>query len=123
GYDLDGNLTGDFDWDYVYDANNRLVKMTNKDLFAVIRRLEFDYDYMGRRVEKRVYHYEEESGGVFLTKTVRFLYATDSMEMLAELNGSGSLSKSFHWGLDKSETRGGAGGAMGLLMIRDYAGT
>ncbi|MCH6259301.1 RHS repeat protein, partial [Puniceicoccaceae bacterium K14] len=30
GYDLDGNLTGDFDWDYVYDANNRLVKMTNK---------------------------------------------------------------------------------------------
>ncbi|MCH6259364.1 RHS repeat protein, partial [Puniceicoccaceae bacterium K14] len=32
GYDLDGNLTGDFDWDYVYDANNRLVKMTNKDL-------------------------------------------------------------------------------------------
>ena len=53
-------------------------------------------------------------------------YAYQGMELVAELSvnpstGAITLSKSFHWGLDKSDTRGGAGGAMGLLMWRDYA--
>ncbi|MDI1335898.1 MAG: hypothetical protein PSU94_06905, partial [Lacunisphaera sp.] len=60
-YDLDGNLTSDGRWDYTYDAENRLVSMQTHTALspspfpnADARRLEFKYDYLGRRVEKIV---------------------------------------------------------------------
>lgn len=53
------------------------------------------------------------------------------MELIAELDppsskrygvtsGNKTLRKTFVWGLDSSDTRNGAGGAMGLLLIRDH---
>lgn len=39
--------------------------------------------------------------------------------MIAETNTSGTLQRSFVWGLDASGTTQGAGGVGGLLMIRD----
>jgi YD repeat-containing protein len=56
-YDLDGNLTQDGRWDYTWNAENRLVALqTRTDLPADIPRIkiEYLYDYLGRRVSKRV---------------------------------------------------------------------
>lgn len=116
GYDDDGNLTSDSVWQYSYDANNRLVSMMSSSLG---RSLEFAYDYMGRRVEKKYWTNASKSGTP--NKQLRFAY--QGMELIAEfklVSGNWVLSKSYHWGLDLSDTRGGAGGAMGLLMWRDH---
>lgn len=116
GYDDDGNLASDGDWQYEYDANNRLVSMTSNSLN---RSLEFAFDYQGRRVEKKYWANASKSGTP--SKQLRFAY--QEMELIAEfelVSGNWVLSKSFHWGLDLSDTRGGAGGAMGLLMWRDH---
>ncbi len=57
-YDLDGNLTGDGIYDYTWDAENRLVAIETNTVARTNgfphRRLEFRYDYLGRRVEKKV---------------------------------------------------------------------
>ena len=57
GYDADGNLTSDGVWNYVYDGENRLIQMNSTLLAGVgFTRLgiQFTYDYLGRRVEKKV---------------------------------------------------------------------
>jgi len=111
GYDGDGNLIDDALWDYTYDANNRLIAMDGKS--GNNMDLRFYYDYMGRRVEKRVYV------ASILSDRVKFLY--DGMTLIAELDSNGYIEKSFHWGPDKSDTIGGAGGAEGLIHIRDWS--
>ena len=61
-YDLDGNLQSDGLWNYVWDAENRLLKMTSAPQVAdaAKRELEFRYDDLGRRIKKTVKTY---SGG------------------------------------------------------------
>ena len=53
-YDDDGNLLSDGRWDYEWDGENRLIEMTAIGSFpaGVAERLEFSYDYQGRRIEK-----------------------------------------------------------------------
>ncbi len=109
-YDVDGNLTKHYDWSYEYDANNRVIEMESSS-----QRLEFTYDYMGRRIEKKVW---DTTGTETLITHLRFAY--NGMELFAELTSTGGIRKTFYWGLDKSDTLGGAGGAEGLLMIRDW---
>jgi len=121
GYDDDGNLTGDGVWTYQYDTRNRIKYMYSSSLTKSLR---FKYDYMGRRVEKRVYNNTSGTGTGVLWK--RFVY--DGWKLVAEIDVSNpygeedimTLSKTFFWGLDKSDSIGGAGGAMGLLMFRDH---
>ncbi len=118
GYDADGDLTSDGTWTYRYDANNRLYRMSGNG-----KSLQFKYDYMGRRVEKKVWNVAKNVNTDTLwtsAANTHLKFAYQGMELVAELNSSGGLRKSFHWGLDKSDTRGGAGGAMGLLMWRDH---
>ncbi len=59
-YDADGNLTLDGVWVYEWDAENRLKAMWMRPEVAAIRlsssywvRLEFSYDYLGRRIAKK----------------------------------------------------------------------
>ena len=54
-YDLDGNLLSDGLWTYTWDAENRLVSMQSISTVANEgkRRLEFSYDYMSRRIQKK----------------------------------------------------------------------
>lgn len=111
-YDHDGDLAHDQTWTYAYDANNRLESMHKTG-----QRLAFAYDYMGRRVEKKVWNNTAGTG----TPATHLKYAYQGMELSAELTSAGALRKTFHWGLDKSDARGGLGGAMGLLMWRDHA--
>ncbi|MCH6259113.1 RHS repeat-associated core domain-containing protein [Puniceicoccaceae bacterium K14] len=114
-YDTDGNLDEDENWYYYYDAYNRLVTMDKKD---GTKYLEFRYDYIGRRIEKKVWNNGTGSG----TAATHLKFVYEGMTLLAELNSSGSVSRSFHWGLDKSETLGGAGNTEGLLYMRDWLG-
>jgi hypothetical protein len=53
-YDFDGNVVelilGGAQWTLGWNAENQLIKMERSDV-----KLEFTYDYLGRRVEKKLY--------------------------------------------------------------------
>ena len=125
-YDADGNLTRDGRWSYEYDARNRLLAMeTIPEAYGVgaaRQRLEFDYDFLGRRVGKRVYTWDSGAGDWSLAIDLLFIY--DGWNLIAEmdaLNGN-ELMRTYYWGLDLSGTLQGAGGVGGLLMIRARTG-
>ncbi len=106
-YDTDGNLENDEVWAYEWDAENRLRRMSRTG-----ESLDFKYDYTGRRVEK------VHTLGAAVT-TTRFVY--EGFNLIAEMDGSAGVLRSFVWGLDESGTTQGAGGVGGLLMIVDGA--
>ncbi|MEI6779931.1 MAG: RHS repeat-associated core domain-containing protein [Verrucomicrobiota bacterium] len=115
-YDLDGNLTNDGHWAYTWDAENRLVRMTNNATTGPQQGLAFEYDWSGRRIHKQVW-----SQGVAPTNNVKFLY--DGWNLLAEVNATNNaVIRSFLWGNDLSGSPQGAGGVGGLLMVA-YTGT
>jgi len=113
-YDYAGNLTGDGVWEYVYDAENRLIRMNSTELG---RSLEFAYDYLGRRTSKKVYDNASYSGTP--AEEIRFIY--HGWNLIAELDGSSGSSDNsirlYGWGLDVSGTLDGAGGVGGLLIV------
>src|SRR5438105_3285054 len=55
-YDSDGNLTNDGRFAYTWDGENRLIKMESfsSGPSGSKRRLEFAYDFRGRRIWKKV---------------------------------------------------------------------
>jgi len=123
-YDADGNLADDGEWLYGYDAENRLVEMEAKSPVSGDYKLQFRYDYLSRRVEKKVWKRASGSWSYQASQSMKYVYRTGGHELLMEIDiGSESPRRSFHWGLDFSDTRRGAGGAMGLVMLRDYQGT
>ena len=115
-YDLDGNLTSDGRWTYTWDAENRLIQMdtiTTATNCLPAQRLNFIYDWQGRRSEKilaqwNTDHYETVT-------TTRFLY--DGWNLVAELDGNNAPVRSYLWGLDLSGSPQGAGGVGGLLAM------
>lgn len=109
-YSDNGNLSEDADWKYYYDSYNRLYWMDDKS--SANDDLRFYYDYMGRRVKKEVY----DNGSV--SETTKYLY--DGMTLIAELKSNGRFNRTMCWGPDKSDAIGGAGGAEGLVYMRDW---
>ena len=123
-HDLDGNLTGDGRWTYTWDAENRLVQMDTIEAAVAAgaprQRLQFTYDWQGRRVQKVLL--ESSDGTNYTTvSTTRFLY--DGWNLIAELDGANSLVRSYFWGLDLSGSPQGAGGVGGLLTETVFSGT
>lgn len=119
-YDADGNLTSDGRWNYTWDAENRLISMQaiSNVPAAAKRRLDFVYDYLGRRVQKQVYVWDSGSSSSYqLQGASKFLY--DGWNLVAELDGSNGLVRSYVWGQDVSGTLQGAGGIGALLMINE----
>jgi RHS repeat-associated protein len=115
-YDADGNLTGDGVWSYTYNAENQLVRMTSllpAGFTGRRLRLDFKYDYLGRRVEKRVY--DNDSA----TETLAKRYVYDGWNLIAETTLGGSLSRTFTWGLDLVGSLSASGGVGALLQIND----
>jgi RHS repeat-associated protein len=116
-HDLDGNLVRDGRWLYSWDAENRLVRVTSwgsRDL----RRVDWTYDAMGRRVRQVRYVWTNSTWQV-----VEDLKLVSDSELfgrhIAELNGTnGAVVRSYVWGLDVSETLDGAGGVGGSLWLR-----
>ncbi len=132
-YDADGNLTSDGRWNYIYDAENRLISVETKpDLRsspagpmpqADAKRLEFIYDYMGRRVEKLV---RANFNGTTYTNVTRTRYIYEGWNLATEYSATVSptttltLAKVYTWGLDWSGSRQGAGGVGGLQFVTDH---
>ncbi|MBR4519409.1 MAG: RHS repeat-associated core domain-containing protein, partial [Victivallales bacterium] len=98
-YDLDGNLLTCDGWTYSWNAEDRLVSASKGDV-----RLEFNYDYLGRRFEKKVY----ESN--VLVKYQLFVY--DGFKQIAEYDALNQnfLANTYVWqpvGLDVPLLRNG----------------
>jgi RHS repeat-associated protein len=122
-YDLDGNLTFDGTWTYEWDGENRLKTMVMTNVVNIPPtnrfRLDFAYDFQGRRVQKIVS--TNSTGNAFVPQsTNRFVY--DSWNLVAALNPSFALQQSFLWGQDLSGTMDGAGGVGGLVALCEYSG-
>lgn len=108
-YDDDGSLIADGDFEYAWDAENRLASVVADEIVKV----EFVYDYMSRRIAKRVYTWANNSWS--LDTELRFVY--DGWNPVLELCTTGELpaSTARTWGIDLSGTLQGAGGVGGLL--------
>lgn len=120
-YDLDGNLTQDGLWKYNWDAENRLIQMTNVAAVAsnVARKLVFDYDNHGRRVRKRVYPWASTNWSTTASLDIKFVY--DDWLLVAEIKSSdNSLIRSYSWGLDLSGRGARAGGVGGLVLMLEH---
>ena len=86
-YDADGNmLTGIMGWSYGWNGENRLISAENGDT-----RLEFSYDYMGRRFEKKVY-----TANV-LTKHEKFVYDGYKLIQVLDALNSDAVTMAFAW--------------------------
>ncbi len=118
-YDPDGNLVaGPDDMTYTYNAENRLIAAQPAAPAEGDSRVEFTYDYMGRRVQKVVYSYS--SGAWVQNKEILFVY--DGWNLVKETttpDGGSSVDKYYVWGLDLSQSLQGAGGVGGLLAVID----
>ncbi len=125
-YDLDGNLTGDGISDYGWDAENRLIRIETNSVARAAgfphRLIEFKYDYMGRRVQKKVNDAGPNPDVEISCR--RFLY--DGWNLVAEYSvaaGTSALTivRSYTWGLDVTRTLSDAGGVGALLQIAAWA--
>ncbi len=106
-YDADGNLTNDGRWQYVWDAENRLITMIVNTNVGPQYKLAFAYDPEGRRISKVV-----STNGVAISTNI-FLY--DGWNLVATVSPSDALINSFMWGPDLSGQAGGAlNGARGV---------
>jgi RHS repeat-associated protein len=115
-YDLDGNLTSDGRWNYGWDAENRLVAMTNNNASVGPQQvLHFEYDWKSRRIRKQGY----ANGSGTATNDLRFVY--DGWNLVAEISGSNPPVRTYMWGLDLSGSIEGAGGVGGLVESVYYA--
>ncbi len=117
-YDADGNLTNDGRWQYVWDAENRLITMIVNTNIGPQYTLTFAYDPEGRRISKVV-----STNGVGIRTNI-FLY--DGWNLVATVSPSDALINSFMWGPDLSGQAGGApngAGGVGGLLEATYYGT
>ena len=117
-YDANGNLTADALWSYAYDEENRLISMTETSAAATAgfpdTTITFKYDYLGRRVEKKVVR------GTTTVSHLRFVWR--GWMLVAELNAASDNAKvkTYTWGPDVSGSFGGAGGNGGVLVFKDH---
>ncbi len=111
-YDEDGNLSFDGIWTYQWDAENRLATMTMTNVSGITNsnrfQLQFAYDYMGRRVQKKVYQWNGSEFETNPVSQVRFVY--DGWNLLAEVATNNVAIRSYMWGQDLSGTMDQAGG-------------
>lgn len=116
-YDLDGNLTNDGRFAYSWDGENRLVAMKANTSIGSQISLRFDYDWQGRRIQKRVY---SDAGWTTATNSIQFIY--DGWNLQTEADGSHLPLRSYFWGLDLGGSTRGDGGIGAVLVERDDAG-
>jgi RHS repeat-associated protein len=118
-HDDDGNLETDTQWDYGWDAENRLrwmqTAVAEQNPHVPWRRIDYAYDAQGRRCRKTV----TDAAETVLSDT---LYLYDHWNLLAELDAAdgNALIRTYVWGLDLSGTPQGAGGVGGLLYVTDH---
>jgi RHS repeat-associated protein len=116
-YDLDGNRTNDAQWNYTWNAENRLVHMAAVAAVPADLQIQLDYtyDWQGRRIAKTV----TQNGQT----TSRWKFFYDGWNLIGEQDDVTGLKISYTWGLDLSRTRRGAGGVGGLLWMIVHTGS
>lgn len=79
-------------------------------------RLDFKYDYMGRRIEKRVTNIDSSTE----TLARRFIY--DGWNLVAEINANApaTILRTYAWGLDLTGDLVASGGVGALLRMTNY---
>jgi RHS repeat-associated protein len=118
-YDEDGNLQHDSLWEYQWDAENRLVHMRTRSDWTDLgwsptpnrTELWFSYDYLGRRISKKV---EKVTATGVVTTYQKFIY--DGWNLIAELDvlpATPKIVRTYAWGLGVD---GGSGGVGGLIL-------
>jgi RHS repeat-associated protein len=120
-FDGDGNLVQDGLWSYTWDAENRLIAIESGTGVPPVarQRVEFAYDWQGRRTQKVVSTW---NGSAYVPQyTNRFVY--DGWNLAVTLASDLSPLASFTWGLDLSGSLHGAGGVGGLLWMTIPSGT
>jgi len=108
-YDPDGDRLQDAQWVYKWDAECRLVGMTNLASVPAPLTLGYSYDYQGRRITKTVM----QNGT--LTSSRQFHY--DGWNLTGEQDLVSGISITYNWGLDLSQSLQGAGGIGGLISM------
>jgi RHS repeat-associated protein len=138
GYDI-SYLTGvmgasatTFDW----DAENRLTAVYPVSPGEGDHKIEFKYDYLGRRIEKSVYDWASGDWSATPSEVRRFVWAGPALDtagasadrfavpglrpdggvkgalMLMEVDGSNQAVRKYTWGLDLAGQSGGQGSAL-----------
>src|SRR5690606_20014863 len=104
-YDLDGNLELDGRWTYEWDAENRLKAMETRTNIATAypdlkHRLEFAYDFQGRRIQKVVKDWDTGSSTWQTAKDLRFIY--DAWNLIEERDAldNDAVIRKHVWGPD-----------------------
>ncbi len=116
GHDADGNMANDGRWTFTWDAENRLLSMQALSSVpsGAKKKLDFTYDFQGRRIQKIVSTW---NGSAYMAaSTNKFLY--DGWNLLAELNSTNGVVRTYLWGTDLSGGLQWAGGVGGLLAIK-----
>ncbi len=116
GHDLDGNLTNDLVWAYLWDGENRLIQMSNVTSVASAarRKLDFNYDHQGRRFRKVMSTW---NGSAWVTaQTNGFHYY--GWNVLGDFVSASNF-RHYLWGSDLSGSLQGAGGVGGLIAVRE----
>lgn len=116
--DADGNLQSDGRWTYTWDGENRLIRMVANTALGPQQRIDFEYDWLGRRIRKKVWN--NTSGTDPVASDQKFVY--DGWNLIAVLAADNSRIQSFTWGYDLSGTAQGAGGVGGLKAVTAYTG-
>ena len=126
-HDLDGNLTSDGRWNYWWDGENRLVRVQSRSDTpqGSWRRVEWQYDALGRRIRQTTWNWLVQSNLWVVTEDLKFV--SDPLlygRHVVDLNASNNVPvRSYAWGLDLSETLEGAGGVGGLLWVSLHPGS
>jgi RHS repeat-associated protein len=123
-YDDAGNRESSNLWVYGWNAKNELVRARTKGYndptIAQGYDISFDYDAEGRRFKKAINRYQ--SGQIAEQKVITFVW--DGWDLLYERHqlpsGLTLLERKYLWGPDIAD--GSAGGAGGLLLIRETKG-
>ncbi|MDD8044033.1 MAG: hypothetical protein PHC78_09760, partial [Verrucomicrobiota bacterium] len=124
-YDLDGNMISTGTTTNTFNIENRLEMVSPKNQYPIDydKKVEYTYDYKGRRISREVWTYY--SGAWSQTPTEYKKYVWDGWLLIAELDGNNSdaVLSTYTWGLDLSGTMEGAGGIGGLLAASKKTGT
>jgi RHS repeat-associated protein len=123
-YDAAGNRQSSALWDYGWNAKNELVRARTKNHTSAAQGYDITnaYDAQSRRFSKKVNRYQ--NGSIVEQKVITFIHDGNDIIYEREQLPSGltTCERKYVWGPDISGTHGGAGGAGGLLLIRETKG-